>query len=196
LTKLEDVKDVALVERLLLRLPDLVGSPLSINSLKEDLQVSHQTVARWVEILERLYSIFRIYPFGSPKIRAVKKEAKHYHYDWSLIEDPGARFENLVACHLLKWCHFKQDTEGWEMELRYFRDTDKREVDFVVLQEKKPLYFIEVKTSAKSVSDALIYLKRKFPQVPAYQVSLADETYQTRDGVIVCSVKDILEKLV
>ncbi len=196
LNKLEDVKDVALVERLLLRLPDLVGSPLSINSLREDLQVAHPTVARWVEILERLYAIFRIYPFGSPKIRAVKKEAKHYHYDWSLVEDPGSRFENLVACHLLKWCHFRQDTEGWDMELRYFRDTDKREVDFVILEEKKPLYFIEVKTSSRSVSDALIYLKRKFPQVPAYQVSLEEPTYQTTDGVIVCPVRNILKKLI
>jgi predicted AAA+ superfamily ATPase len=196
LNKLEDVKDVALVERLLLRLPDLVGSPLSLNALREDLQVAHQTLARWVEILERLYAVFRIYPFGSPKIRAVKKEAKHYHYDWSLIEDAGARLENMVACHWLKWCHFMQDTAGWDMELRYFRDTDKREVDFVVMQEKKPIYFIEVKTSAKMVSDALTYLKRKFPEVPTYQVSLEDKTYQTKDGVIVCPLKDVLEKLV
>jgi len=93
----------------------------------EELQVAHQTVARWVQILENLYMIFRIYPFGSPKIRAVKKEAKHYHADWTVIHDQGARFENLIACHLLKWCHFLQDTEGRDLELRYFRDMDRRE---------------------------------------------------------------------
>jgi len=46
--------------------------------------------------------IFRIYLFGAPGIRAVKKEAKHYHLDWTVVRDAGKRFENLVACHLLK----------------------------------------------------------------------------------------------
>lgn len=196
LNKLEDVKDLGLVEKLVLRLPDLVGSPLSLNSLKEDLQVSYPTLVRWMEILERLYAVFRIYPFGSPKIRAVKKEAKHYHFDWTLIEDPGSRFENLVACHLLKWCHFMQDTEGWDMELRYFRDTDKREVDFVVMQEKKPIYFIEVKSKFKEVSLALIYLKRKFPQVKAYQITLDDKSFENTDGVIVCPASEFLMRFV
>ena len=91
---------------MVIRLPDLVGSPLSLNALREDLQVSHQSVSRWISMLENLYMIFRIYPFGAPKIRAVKKEAKHYHLDWTVISDMGLRFENLVACHLLKWCFF------------------------------------------------------------------------------------------
>ena len=60
------------------RLPDLVGSPLSINSLREDLQVAHKTVSRWIDIFERMYMIFRLAPFRSPSIRAVKKEQKHY----------------------------------------------------------------------------------------------------------------------
>ena len=34
---------------------------------------------------------------STPKLRAVKKERKHYHYDWSVVADPGPRFENMVA---------------------------------------------------------------------------------------------------
>jgi hypothetical protein len=52
---------------------ELVGSPLSINALREDLQVTHKTVAQWLEILERLYAIYRLSPFGAPRIRAMKK---------------------------------------------------------------------------------------------------------------------------
>jgi len=63
------------------------------------------------------------------------EEAKHYHLDWTLLGDEGLRFENLVACHLLKWCYFVQDTEGFHMELRYFRDVDKREIDFILLKD-------------------------------------------------------------
>ncbi len=77
-TALERVQDLGNLELLMLRLPELVGSPLSINALREDLQVSHKTVAHWLQILERLYEIARLSPFGAPRIRAVKKEQKHY----------------------------------------------------------------------------------------------------------------------
>ena len=130
---LERVQDLGNLELLMLRLPDLVGSPLSINALREDLQVTHKTVAHWLQILERLYAIYRLSPFGAPRIRAVKKEQKHYHWDWSLVQEPSCRFENLVASHLLKWVHHEQDTKGRDLELQYFRDTDRREVDFVVV---------------------------------------------------------------
>ena len=41
---LERVQDLGNLELLALRLPELVGSPLSVNALREDLQVSHKTV--------------------------------------------------------------------------------------------------------------------------------------------------------
>lgn len=71
---------------------------------------------------------------GAPKIRVVKKEQKLYFWDWTQSPEGGARFENLVASQLLKFCHFKEGTEGYKMELRFLRDTDSREIDFVVLQ--------------------------------------------------------------
>ncbi|MDP3767414.1 MAG: AAA family ATPase, partial [Dehalococcoidia bacterium] len=79
ITSLERVQDLGNLELLMLRLPDLVGAPLSVNALREDLQLSHKTVAGWLAVLERLYAIFRLAPFGAPRIRAVRKEQKHYH---------------------------------------------------------------------------------------------------------------------
>src|SRR3990170_3812386 len=93
---LERIQDLGNLELLALRLPELVGSPLSINALREDLQISHKTVDGWLQVLERLYAIFRLSPFGAPRIRAVKKEQKHYHFDWSLVPSEPARFENLI----------------------------------------------------------------------------------------------------
>ena len=94
----------------------------------------------------------RIYRFGAPSTRAVKKEAKRYHTDWMVVVDMAARFENLVACHLLKWVFYQQDVEGRDAELRYFRDVDKREVDFVLMNGKNPLHFIECKISSGEIS--------------------------------------------
>lgn len=197
LQDLERVNDLSLVESLALRLPDLVGSPLSINALRGDLQVSHKTVDRWIRILENLYLIFRIYPFGAPKIRAVKKEAKHYHFNWSDIKNTGSRLENLVACHLLKYCHFLEDNEGREMEVRFFRDVDLREVDFVLMEDAKPIQFIEVKTSESKTNKALKYLKQRFPDTKATQISLNSESeFIDKDGILFQPVTKFLGSLI
>lgn len=197
LVSLEKVSELSLVERLMIRLPDCVSSPLSINSLREDLQVSHPTLSRWVEILENLYCIFRIYPFGGPKIRAVKKEPKHYHFDWNVVQEPGARFENVVACHLLKWCQWIEDTQGYDMELRYFKDNEKREVDFVILRDRAPTHLIECKLSSREVSPSLRYLSRKYPGVPALQLSLeGTEDFKNADGIRVCNAAHFLRDLI
>lgn len=99
---------------------------------------------------------------GSSKIKALKKEAKHYHFDWTQVESPGARFENLVACHLLKWCHFIEDTEAHDMEVRYFRDQSQIEVDFVILKNRKPIKFIEVKTSDVDTIQVILHFEKDF----------------------------------
>ncbi len=197
LTALESIRDLGNLELLMLRLPDLVGSPLSVNALREDLGVSHKTVAHWLDVFANLYAIFRVSPFGSPSIRAVKKEQKHYHFDWTLVTDPGARFENMVACHLLKWVQFEQDTKARELELRYFRDIDGREVDFVVTDNGKPIYAIECKSGIKDINPALRYFKAKFPDCTAWQVSATEgSAYINRDGVKYSHALELLKGLV
>jgi predicted AAA+ superfamily ATPase len=195
---LENLKSLGGIELLATRLPELVGSPLSVNALREDLQVSHKTVALWVDVLERLYHIFRIYPLGSALIRAIKKEPKHYHFDWSLIKEPGYRFENFVACHLLKWVHYQEDTLGQVNELRYFRDTDQREVDFVVVQDGKPIYLIECKLSGdRDISKHLRYLKNKFPDADAMQLCwLPCEEFVDKHGCRQVQAESFLKGLI
>jgi uncharacterized protein len=197
ISSLETVSDLGRLELLATALPDRVGSPLSLNALREDLQVSHQTVSRWTDMLERVYGIFRLAPFGAPMLRAVKKERKHYHYDWSVVTAEGARFENLVASHLLKWVEFQIDTEGRPLELRYFRDVDGREVDFVVVERGKPIALIECKLGDDAVSPGLRYLKARFPGVTAWQVSARGlRDYVSGEGVRVAPAARLLRELV
>jgi uncharacterized protein len=169
---LERVREISLMELLAEALPARVGSPLSVKNLREDLEVAHDTVERWITILENLYVCFRVAPHGAPRIRAVKKERKLYLWDWSAVPDAGARLENMVACHLLKFCHHREDTEGHRMELRFLRDTDSREVDFVVLQDRRPIFAIEVKTGEQAVSSAIRYFKQRMTIPHWYQVHL------------------------
>ena len=194
---LERVADLSAIERLAIRLTDLVGSPLSVNALREDLQVSHGAVARWLDVLERLYVIVRVAPFGAPAIRAVRKAQKHYHYDWIQIPDRAARFENLVAMHLLKWVHHQQDVRGLDLDLRYFRDVDGREVDFVVTDRYAPVQLVEVKWSDRPVDRSLRYLHARFPDAAATQISaVGADDYRTPDGIRVQPALPFLQGLV
>ncbi|MGE5302256.1 MAG: ATP-binding protein [Alphaproteobacteria bacterium] len=194
---LERIQDLGNLELLALRLPELVGSPLSINALREDLQLSHKTVDGWLKILERLYAIFRLAPFGAPRIRAVKKEQKHYHFDWSLVPSDAARFENLMASHLLKWVHFEQDARGLDLDLRYFRDTDGREVDFVITERRRPQLLVECKWGDAEVDRSLRYLKARFPEAEAWQVSATGrKDYLTPEGIRVSPALALLNRLV
>jgi len=179
LRDLEHVRDVSLIENLVELLPIKVGSPLSIKSLREDLEVDHKTVERWVKILENLYVCFRIPPYGTSKIRAVKKEQKLYLWDWSEIPESGYRFENLVACQLLKYCHFLEDTQGYRMELRFLRDVERREVDFVVMKEKKPLFAIECKSGEKAIGRAVRYFSERLPIPIFYQIHLGEREFDS-----------------
>lgn len=177
LRDLEHVREISLVERLLEMLPERVGSPLSVGNLRENLDVAHETAERWITILENLYMVFRIPPYGPPRTKAVKKEQKLYFWDHSDVPFGGFRFENLVASQLLKYCHFLEDTEGYRMELRFLRDVERREIDFVVMKEGKPAFAVECKSGEKSVSPAIRYFKQRTPIPAYYQVHLGTDDF-------------------
>jgi len=190
---LENIKEISLLELLASELPNRVGAPLSVKNLKEVLQVAHETVDRWINIFEKMYYCFRIPPYGARKVRAVKKEQKLYLWDWSIIPETGPRFENFIASHLLKYCHFVEDTEGFSMDLKFLRDTDKREVDFVVLKDGKPLFAVECKTGEKKINPALFYFMER-TQIPRfYQVHTGDKDYEKR-GVRVLPVIEFIKE--
>jgi len=172
---LESVSDLGKMELLYEHCPELVGSPLSINHLRTHLEVAHKTLERWITIFEKTYSVFRIPPLEGKVIKAIKKEQKLYLWDWSRVTDEGARFENCIAVHLLRWCHFMEDVYGKKAELRYFRTRMGHEVDFVVTLDHKPYAAIEVKLKQKPIDKNMFYFLEHFEVPYAFQVSLYGE---------------------
>ncbi len=196
LRDLERVTDIGKIEQLALRLPELVASPLSYNSLREDLGVAHKTVVDWCNILERLFFIFKIFPFSNSRIRSLKKMPKHYHFDWALVDQVGPALENLVAVHLLNWCQFQIDVFGKDMRLAYFRDLEKREVDFIILEDDLPVKAIECKKGFKGIDPSLRYFKSVFPATECIQVELdCEKPYQNEDGIKVTPLISFLSAL-
>ena len=180
----EQFNDLATIEIMYNRLPEMVGGTLSINSLAEDIQVSNKTLGKWVDALERLYAIFRLSPFGSPKIKALKKAQKIFFYDWNAVVDEGNRFENFTAVHLLKWIYYEQDVKGREVDLRYYRDKYNREVDFVITENGRPIHFIEAKLSDSDIPLGLRYLKSIYPDTRTTLVHLkGKKDFISKEGI-------------
>ena len=192
----EQVRDIVSMQLLGDLLPEKTGSLLSINSLREDLEVSHRAVSSWLNILESFYYCFRIYPFVGKNFRSLKKEAKLYLWDWSEVENEAVRFENCVASHLLKLIHFLRDYEGYKANLYFLRSVEKKEVDFFVTIAEKPWFAVEAKIDDTNVSPHLFYFKEKLNIPFCYQVVKKGDVDSFIKGVRIVSADRFLAGLI
>lgn len=176
----EDIRDatslreLSLLEMLAHLLPDRVGSPLSLNSMREDLGVAFETVRAWVGVLDAFYYSFRISPWSKKIARALHKETKLYLWDWAEIDDEakqqGARFENLVALHLLKAVRTWTQIGEASLDLRYVRDKQKREVDFLITDKNRPRLLVECKLSDTTLSPHMLAFQEALDVPHAIQI--------------------------
>ena len=153
LRDLSRLPELSQVEMMTSLLPERVANPLSITSLSEDLEVAYTTIRRWLQYLNELYYFFEIKPYSKSLSRSIKKEGKLYLWDWSEVENEASRFENLVASHLLKYCDYLTDTGVGKYELRYLRNKEKKEIDFLLLKNNKPWLPVEVKLNQEKLSE-------------------------------------------
>jgi predicted AAA+ superfamily ATPase len=101
---------------------------------------------------------------------SLRKEPKWYVRDWSAVDDAGKRFETFVACHLLKAVQGWTDLGLGDFELRYLRDKQQREVDFVVVRDGKPWFLVEAKHRDTRLSPALQHFQEMTQAPHAFQV--------------------------
>jgi len=189
---IENIRDLSALQILVELIPEKVGSLLSLNSLREDLSVAHKTISGWVDILEKFYYHFRIYPFRSTKIKSLRKEPKIYLWDWSELNDEAIKLENIIASHLLKFCHFLFDSQGIKANLNFLRDIEKREVDFLITIDNKPWFCVEVKRSFKGIPASLGYFKNKLKIPFAYQVLEEGDIDLLKDNIRIISASKFL----
>ncbi len=192
LRDLERVQDIDQMRFLLDMIRERVGSTISANNLAKDLLISPRTVQRWLSIFDKMFLTFTIRPYAGKLARAIQKAPKIYFYDNSDVIDLDARYENLVATHLHKEIQFRKDAYGENYELRFIRDKDKREVDFVILKNHRPHKLIEVKKRSDKISSALFHYKNILKPAECYQVVFNLPKNYQQDGVLVVKAVDFL----
>lgn len=166
-----DVRDIQSIETLVQLLQERVGSPISYAQLARDLERDPKTIKRWLNMLENLYVIFKVTPYHKNIARSLLKEPKYYFYDnGRVMNEAGARLENLVACALLKRLSFITDTTGSETKLHYLRTKDGKELDFFILIDNKPVIALEIKSSDDTLSPAFKHFLEYFPGCSGVQL--------------------------
>jgi predicted AAA+ superfamily ATPase len=174
---LTGIKSVGDMETLYFLLPSKVGSPLSIPSLSTDLKVSYNSVRGWLAVFERFFLIFSIPPWTERVARAIQKERKVYLWDAPRIDDPAARFENMVAMELWRAVTSWNDLGYGQFSLHFIKNKEQQEVDFLIAHRHQPVVLIEAKISEPHPSSPL----KKFQQalrIPAVQLIDKDEGYR------------------
>jgi predicted AAA+ superfamily ATPase len=170
------IDKVALLSSLL---PRRIGSPLSQNSLAEDLSVSPNTVALWLSVFERLMLTLSLSPWHQSVNRTVKKEKKLYLYDFGRIPEPGARFENMIAVELSRAVSCWNDLGYGEYALHYLRNKESQEVDFLVADRHQPLFMVEAKSGAEEVPPNVLAFQKQL-RIPAIVLTAKENTCRTR----------------
>ena len=88
-----------------------------------------------------------------------------------------------------------EDTQGHKMELRYLRDIDGHEIDFVVLNNKTPLFAVECKTGEKQLSKHILYFKERTSIPLFFQVHLGTKNFEPVSGVRVLPFLDFCKEV-
>lgn len=152
LRDLSRIQELSQIEMLVALMPERASGVLSITALREEMEVTYSTMKLWINYLKQVYYLFEIKPYSQSMPRSLKKEGKVYLYDWSEVESEGARFENMIASHLLKYTHFLCDSGEAKVKLHYLKNKEKKEIDFLLVKDNKPWLPIEVKLNDESLS--------------------------------------------
>ncbi len=201
LRSLTDIQEIAQLEMLATLLKDRTGQLINYSDFARDINVSVPSIKRWIDSLSAFYYCFTVKPWHKNVSSSLKKQPKIYLWDWSDIQDSGARCENFVASHLLKAVHFWTDTGLGEYELYFLRDKQKREVDFLVTKNNEPWFLVEVKQSQHAgMSQGLYHFQEQTKAGHAFQVVL-DMDYVAKDcfsytSPVIVSMKTFLSQLV
>lgn len=172
LRDLSRIGEIGKVEVLAELIRQRAGQLVGFASLARQVRASADSVRRWLSALEALYYCFAVRPWHRNVARALRKEPKYYLWDWSQLDDAGARAENLVASALLKATHHWTDLGVGDYALHFVRDKDKREVDFLVVRDGTPWMLVEVKSGSRQLSSELARFQRATGASHALQVSL------------------------
>jgi len=134
------IKKPDLLDKLLKALALQLGSEVSYNELSRLLEVDKLTISKYIDLLEKLFIIFRLNSFSRNQRNEIKHNRKIYFYDngirntiinnlnpIELRSDKGALWENFLISERIKLQQYlKLYSNNY-----FWRTIQKQEIDFI-----------------------------------------------------------------
>lgn len=196
---LANLQEIYSLEMLAILIKEQSGQLLNYSSLAKKVGVTSQTISRWIKILDRFYYCFTLRPWHKNVSRSLIKEPKVYLWDWSVIQDEGAKIENFLAVHLLKFVDFFNEQGLGRYALFYLRNLEKQEVDFLITKDQQPYLMIESQASNENISKSLLefakQIKPKYSFQSVFNMEYIGKDVFQLDKPMVIPMKTLLSQL-
>ncbi len=203
--RLITIKNLTLFERFVRLCAGRVGQLVNLQSLGNDVGVSHTTARSWLTLLEASYVVFLLQPWHTNISKRQIKTPKLYFHDVGLasyllgIEKEshvnrhplrGNLFENMVVIEALKYRYHR----GRRSNLYFWRDAKGNEIDLLI-ESGADIAAVEIKSGATISGD---YFKglRTFTSRLASPVGVCALVYdgeerQQRSDVTIWRTRDV-----
>lgn len=136
----QGIKNQEAVDKLVKALALQIGNEVSYNELADLVGVDKNTVASYIQILEKAFIVFRLEPFSRNLRNELKRLRKIYFYDAGmrnalinnlnppdLRQDMGALWENFIISERKKYL----GNRGVEKSAYFWRTTQGQEIDYL-----------------------------------------------------------------
>lgn len=174
---------------------------LKYDSIAKEIGVSAPTVKQWITILERSGIIYILKPYYNNFNKRLVKTPKCYFIDtglaayltrWPTYETlmngnaSGAFFETFVVSEILKSYY----NSGKEPNIYYYRDTEKKEIDLLLLGADWicPVEIKKSKTSSEADKNFHVLEKTGLKVMPGLILCMADELFPVKRDLWLCPV--------
>ena len=168
----DKIKKSDILLRLLELLALQVGSEVSLNELAQKLQISHLTVDKYLDLLEKTFVIFRLRGFKRNLRSEIGKPFKVYFWDLGvrntiirnfnpmrIRNDVGSLFENFCIVEKMK----QNLNTGKSVGSYFWRTKDQKEIDYIEEYGGK-LHAYEFKWSSKKKPKIPKSFAHSYPQ--------------------------------
>lgn len=138
--KFNEVKNSETILKLLQALALQIGSEVSFNELAATVGVSKQTIASYIDLLEKVFVVFSLKPYSGNLRQALNKKRKIYFLDMgirnaiinnqnplNIRDDVGKLWENFIIAEKYK----SQLGLGYKTNLYFWRTYEGQEVDLL-----------------------------------------------------------------
>lgn len=179
----ENIKNASKIINLLRLIAFQVGSQVSLQELGKQLSMSKNTVERYLDLLSKVFILFKMEGFSRNLRKEVTKSSKWYFYDngirntiianlnpLNLRNDSGMLWENYMIAERLKY----QSQESVLVNNYFWRTYDQQEIDLIE-ERGGNLFAYEFKWLKRNAKIPVAW-KKNYPEAE-FQVISSDNYY-------------------